>query len=119
MITVIAGLGTVPRAVFPGTRKSIAAWCSRRAARPRPTKVAQLQTAVKSHAVIDQAIGVIAAVARMTRAQVWDLIPETSMFTNIRLRDVAELIVAWGTTGSLAADIREELSRRLNAIILR
>ncbi|MDX3263802.1 ANTAR domain-containing protein [Streptomyces sp. MI02-2A] len=78
------------------------------------TKVAQLERAVDSHAVIDQAIGVIVAVARMTPAQAWDLIRETSMCTNIKLRHVAELIVAWGTTGALAADIREEIYRRLN-----
>ncbi|MFJ8608039.1 ANTAR domain-containing protein [Streptomyces sp. NPDC093675] len=77
-------------------------------------KVAQLERAVDSHAVIDQAIGVIVAVARMTPAQAWDLIRETSMCTNVKLRHVAELIVAWGTTGALAADIREEIYRRLS-----
>ncbi|MFJ9762064.1 ANTAR domain-containing protein [Streptomyces sp. NPDC101149] len=78
------------------------------------TKVAQLERAVDSHAVIDQAIGVVVAVGRMTPAQAWDLLRETSMSTNIKLRHVAELIVTWGVTGHLVADIREELASRLN-----
>jgi hypothetical protein len=36
------------------------------------------------------------------------------MSTNIKLRHVAELVVTWGVTGKLAADIREELATRLN-----
>jgi hypothetical protein len=51
------------------------------------SKVAQLENAVDSHAVIDQAIGVIVAVGRLTPGQAW---------------------------GKLAADIREELATRLN-----
>jgi AmiR/NasT family two-component response regulator len=78
------------------------------------TKVAQLERAVHSHAVIDQAIGVIVAVGRITPADAWDLLRETSMCTNTNLRHVAELAVTLGVTGNLAADIREELARRLS-----
>lgn len=76
-------------------------------------KVAQLEQAVDSHAVIDQAIGVLVAVGRMTSAEAWDVLRETSMCTNIKVRHVADLVVTWGATGRLAADIREQLSVRL------
>jgi hypothetical protein len=79
------------------------------------TKVAQLERAVFSHAVIDQAIGVVVAVGRMTPAEAWDLLRETSMCTNTKLRHVAELVVTLGVTGNLAADIREDLVRRLSS----
>lgn len=78
------------------------------------SKVAQLEKAMDSHAAIDQAIGVIVAVGRLTLGQAWDLLRETSMSTNIKLRHVAELVVTWGVTGKLASDIREELASRLN-----
>ncbi|WP_230396611.1 ANTAR domain-containing protein [Streptomyces blattellae] len=77
------------------------------------SKVGQLEQAVESHASIDQAMGVIVAVGRISPAEAWDVLRETSMDTNIKLRQVAELVVAWGATGDLAADIRDELARRL------
>jgi AmiR/NasT family two-component response regulator len=78
------------------------------------TQVSQLQQAVTSHAVIDQAIGVIVAVGRSTPEEAWDALRETSMCTNIKLHHVAELVVAWGQgERELAADVRDELSRRL------
>jgi hypothetical protein len=76
-------------------------------------EVAQLRQAVESHAVIDQAIGVVVAVGRTTPAEAWDMLREVSMCTNIKLRHVAELVIAWGQTGDLAAEVREELSLRL------
>ncbi|MFJ5535265.1 ANTAR domain-containing protein [Streptomyces sp. NPDC093261] len=77
------------------------------------TQVAQLQHALISHAVIDQAIGVIIAVGQMTPAEAWDVLRETSMCTDIKLRHLADLVVTWGQGGVLAADIRDELSLRL------
>jgi AmiR/NasT family two-component response regulator len=79
------------------------------------TKVAQLQRAVCSHAVIDQAIGVVVAIGHLTPADAWDLLRETSMCTNTKLRHVAELVITLGITGNLTADIREELARRLSS----
>ncbi|MEV6963293.1 ANTAR domain-containing protein [Streptomyces sp. NPDC051207] len=76
-------------------------------------KVAQLEQAVDSHAVIDQAIGVLVAVGRMTPAEAWDVLRETSMCTNIKVRHVADLVVTWGASGRLAADIRQQLAMRL------
>ncbi|MET7355209.1 ANTAR domain-containing protein [Streptomyces mirabilis] len=48
------------------------------------TQVSQLQQAVTSHAVIDQAIGVIVAVGHMTPDEAWGPLCETSMCTNSR-----------------------------------
>ncbi|MEU6324530.1 ANTAR domain-containing protein [Streptomyces sp. NPDC047009] len=73
-----------------------------------------MERAVYSHAVIDQAIGVVVAVGRLTPADAWDLLRETSMCTNTKLRHVAELVVTLGVTGNLVADIREDLARRLS-----
>lgn len=53
----------------------------------------QLKEAVRSHAVVDQAIGVILAVGQLTPDQGWDVLRSTSQNTNIKLRHVAELIV--------------------------
>ncbi|MET9049274.1 MULTISPECIES: ANTAR domain-containing protein [unclassified Streptomyces] len=78
-------------------------------------EIAQLKQAVNSHAVIDQAIGVVITRGRMTPDKAWDVLRETSMGTNIKLRYVAEMVVTWGVTGELVADIREELTRRLNS----
>ncbi|MFE1849896.1 ANTAR domain-containing protein [Streptomyces sp. NPDC059489] len=77
-------------------------------------EVAQLKQAMRSRAVIDQAIGVVVTHGRMTPDRAWDVLRETSMGTNIKLRHVAEMVVTWGVTGELVADIREELTRRLN-----
>ncbi|MFD3480384.1 ANTAR domain-containing protein [Streptomyces sp. NPDC058695] len=64
-------------------------------------------------AVVDQAVGVLIAVGRMTPADAWDVLRETSMRTDIKLRHVAELLVEWGRSGVLCADIRTELDRQL------
>ncbi|MFB7999566.1 ANTAR domain-containing protein [Streptomyces sp. NPDC056002] len=64
-------------------------------------------------AVVDQAAGVLIAVGRMSSAEAWDVLRETSMRTDIKLRHVAELLVEWGRTGALCADIRIELDRQL------
>ncbi|MEW2472072.1 ANTAR domain-containing protein [Streptomyces sp. NPDC046994] len=77
-------------------------------------KVAQLERAVHSHAVIDQAIGVVIAAGRLTPTEAWDLLRETSMRTNTKLRHVADLAVTLGVTGNLTADIRTQLARRLD-----
>ncbi|MFB8267688.1 MULTISPECIES: ANTAR domain-containing protein [unclassified Streptomyces] len=63
--------------------------------------------------MVDQAAGVLIAVGRMSSAEAWDVLRETSMRTDIKLRHVAELLVEWGRTGALCADIRIELDRQL------
>jgi len=76
-------------------------------------EVTQLRHAVTAHALIDQAIGVLVAVGRITPEEAWDALRETSMCTNTKLRQVAELVVDWARNGYLPADIRDELAPRL------
>ncbi|MFD9440788.1 ANTAR domain-containing protein [Streptomyces sp. NPDC060001] len=75
---------------------------------------AQLQEAVHSHAVVDQAIGVVIAVGQLTPLQGWEVLREVSQRTNIKLRNVAELVVEWPRTGELGAGIRAELEQQLD-----
>jgi len=73
----------------------------------------QLKQAVRSHAIVDQAIGVIVALGQLTPDQGWDVLRATSQNTNIKLRHVAELIVAWARTGELPCEIRSQLDHQL------
>ncbi|MGQ4365928.1 ANTAR domain-containing protein [Streptomyces sp. SAS_272] len=72
-------------------------------------EVEQLKEAVASHAVVDQAIGVVVALGRMTPDEGWAVLREVSQRTNVKLRGVAELILLWGRRGELPPDIRAEL----------
>jgi hypothetical protein len=73
----------------------------------------QLKEAVTSHAVVDQAIGVVLAVGQLTPEEGWNVLRGISQNTNIKLRHVAELIVDWARTGSLPTDIRSQLEQEL------
>ncbi|MGW7265224.1 ANTAR domain-containing protein [Streptomyces sp. NPDC054842] len=74
----------------------------------------QLREAVRSHAVVDQAIGVVAAVGRLTPDEGWNVLRNISQTTNIKMRHVAELIVDWARTGRLPDDIRNRLESELD-----
>ncbi|MGW7046887.1 ANTAR domain-containing protein [Streptomyces avermitilis] len=74
---------------------------------------AQLHEAMRSHAVVDQAIGVVIALGQLTPEQGWEALREVSQRTNIKLRHVAELLIEWARTGKLCADIRTELEQQL------
>ncbi|CQR65994.1 ANTAR domain-containing protein [Streptomyces leeuwenhoekii] len=77
-------------------------------------QVRQLKEAVVSHAVVDQAIGMIVALGRVAPDQAWAVLKEVSQHTNIKLRSVAEMILAWGRTGVMPAQIRAELEDALD-----
>jgi hypothetical protein len=72
-------------------------------------EVDQLKEAVASHAVVDQAIGMVVALGRVTPDQGWEVLKDVSQHTNIKLRNVAELILIWGRTGDMPPEIRAEL----------
>ena len=74
----------------------------------------QLKKAVSSHAVVDQAIGMMVALGRISPDQGWDVLREVSQHTNIKLRNVAELILIWGRCGDIPADIRAALEEALD-----
>ncbi|MEU2930825.1 ANTAR domain-containing protein [Streptomyces sp. NPDC048304] len=77
-------------------------------------EVDQLKEAVTSHAVIDQAIGMMVAWGRLTPDQGWEVLKEVSQHTNIKLRNVAELILVWARRGDLPPEIRAELEDALD-----
>ncbi|MEW2529051.1 ANTAR domain-containing protein [Streptomyces sp. NPDC047071] len=75
--------------------------------------VDQLKHAVRSHAVIDQAIGVVLTVGQLTPEEAWDVLREISMRTDIKLRTVAEHLLTWAQTGDLPSALHTELERQL------
>ncbi|WP_448319783.1 ANTAR domain-containing protein [Streptomyces sp. CO7] len=76
-------------------------------------EVAQLKEAVTSHAVVDQAIGSLVALARVTPDQGWAVLKEVSQHTNVKLRQVAEAVLLWARTGDLPEEIRTALDEAL------
>ncbi|MEU9654217.1 ANTAR domain-containing protein [Streptomyces sp. NPDC048110] len=76
-------------------------------------QVRQLKEAVVSHAVVDQAIGVIIVLGGVTPDEGWIVLKEVSQHTNIKLRNVAETILIWGRTGVMPPEILAALEDRL------
>ncbi|MEU6257098.1 ANTAR domain-containing protein [Streptomyces sp. NPDC047043] len=77
-------------------------------------QVQQLKEAVVSHAVVDQAIGMVVALGRVTPDEGWEVLKEVSQHTNIKLRNVAELILIWGRSGTIPPEIRAHLEDALD-----
>jgi hypothetical protein len=77
-------------------------------------EVHQLKEAVASHAVVDQAIGMIVALGRVTPDQGWAVLKEVSQHTNIKLRNIAEMILIWGRRGEMPPEIAAELEDALD-----
>ena len=50
----------------------------------------------------------------MPRLDGWEVLKEVSQHTNIKLRNVAELILVWGRTGDMPAEIRVRLEDALD-----
>ncbi|MEW2547243.1 ANTAR domain-containing protein [Streptomyces sp. NPDC047002] len=76
-------------------------------------QVAQLQQAVRSHARVDQAIGVLVAAGRISPEEGWDVLREVSMHTNIKLRVLAGLVVEGARTGRCDERVARALRARL------
>lgn len=77
-------------------------------------EVEQLKEAVASHAVVDQAIGMVVALGRVSPDEGWEVLKDVSQHTNIKLRNVAELILIWGRSGEIPAEIAAELEDALD-----
>ncbi|WP_225094675.1 ANTAR domain-containing protein [Streptomyces sp. CoH27] len=77
-------------------------------------EVDQLRRAVSSHAVVDQAIGMMVALGRVTPDQGWDVLKDVSQHTNIKLRHVAEMILIWGRQGEISPEIPVALEAALD-----
>ncbi|MFB8774947.1 ANTAR domain-containing protein [Streptomyces broussonetiae] len=76
-------------------------------------EIAQLRRAVVSHAVIDQAIGVVVAYGGVRPDIGWDVLREISQHTNTKLREVAEHLVQWPHCEWLPPGIRRCLDAAL------
>ncbi|MFB8249855.1 ANTAR domain-containing protein [Streptomyces sp. NPDC001046] len=77
-------------------------------------EVQQLKEAVVSHAVVDQAIGMVVALGRVSPDQGWAVLKQVSQHTNTKLRNVAEMILVWGRTGLMPERIRAALEDALD-----
>ncbi|MFJ9008357.1 ANTAR domain-containing protein [Streptomyces canus] len=77
-------------------------------------EIGQLKEAMVSHAVVDQAIGMVVALGRVTPDQGWEVLKDVSQHTNIKLRNVADLILIWGRSGEIPPEIRAELEVALD-----
>ncbi|MBU6536355.1 ANTAR domain-containing protein [Streptomyces sp. NPDC057245] len=77
-------------------------------------QVRQLKEAVVSHAVVDQAIGVVVVLGGVSPDEGWIVLKEVSQHTNTKLRNVAETILVWGRTGVMAPEIRAALEDTLD-----
>ncbi|MEU6079412.1 ANTAR domain-containing protein [Streptomyces sp. NPDC047108] len=72
-------------------------------------EVDHLRQALVSHAVIDQAIGVLIAKTGLRSDEGWEVLKEVSQHTNIKLREIACHVVRWTQNGRLPEDIRTRL----------
>lgn len=77
-------------------------------------EIGQLKQAITSHAVVDQAIGMMVALGRITPDQGWVVLREVSQHMNVKLRDLAEMIIAWGGEGDMRSDVRAVLEETLD-----
>lgn len=79
-------------------------------------RIAQLEQAVESHAVIDQAIGVVMTVAGCEQERAFLVLRDASQRSNTKLRLVARQVTDWARSGSidprLAQLLAEGLSQR-------
>ncbi|MFJ4198624.1 ANTAR domain-containing protein [Streptomyces sviceus] len=73
----------------------------------------QLTRALASRAQIDQALGMVMALARCSSGRAWDVLVEVSQHCNIKLRDVAAALVATTEDRSLPQPLRRELRQAL------
>ncbi|GGR29426.1 ANTAR domain-containing protein [Streptomyces aurantiogriseus] len=79
-------------------------------------EVGQLRQAVASHAVVDQAIGVVIAVAHLRPEQGWEVLREISQRTNTKLREVAEYVVQGAHCHWLPDEIHHALTDALRRV---
>ncbi|MGX1910724.1 ANTAR domain-containing protein [Streptomyces phaeochromogenes] len=76
----------------------------------------QLARALVTRAVIDQARGMVMAMAPCSSERAWDLLVGVSQHCNIKLRYVATALVATTQDEALPEEIRRELRRALRRL---
>ncbi|MFJ9173271.1 ANTAR domain-containing protein [Streptomyces sp. NPDC102360] len=77
------------------------------------TEVAQLKQAVTSHALVDQAIGVVVVLGRIPPEDAWRVLRDVSQRTNVKLNLVAEHLLEFARGDELPDDERAELQRAI------
>ncbi|MEU9172132.1 ANTAR domain-containing protein [Streptomyces sp. NPDC048420] len=81
------------------------------------TRKAQLGRVLASRAAIDQARGMVMALAPCSSDRAWDLLVDvSSQHCNTKLRDVAAALVATMTDEALPEPIQRELRRALRRL---
>ncbi|MFD7438822.1 ANTAR domain-containing protein [Streptomyces sp. NPDC059861] len=76
---------------------------------------AQLRHAVGSHAMVDQAIGVLIAIHGIPPAAGFEVLREVSRHTNVKLHTVAESLIGW----AVGEQLPEHVGRALQEAVLR
>ncbi|MEV2189987.1 ANTAR domain-containing protein [Streptomyces phaeochromogenes] len=76
----------------------------------------QLGRAQVTRAVIDQARGMVMAMAPCSSERAWDLLVGVSQHCNIKLRDVAAALVATTDEVMLPEEVRREFRRALRRL---
>ncbi|MYT75531.1 MULTISPECIES: ANTAR domain-containing protein [unclassified Streptomyces] len=76
-------------------------------------EIAHLRREMSSHAGIDQAVGVILTMGRMTPAEALDALREVSASTGVRADRLARMLIDFPRTGTLPAAVRQELERQV------
>ncbi|MEU8717640.1 ANTAR domain-containing protein [Streptomyces sp. NPDC048663] len=79
-------------------------------------EIDQLQEAIASHAVIDQAIGVVISLGKLCPEQGFEVLRTVSQHTNTKLRKVAALIVNWPGGGPLPDAVHQALEQALTEV---
>ncbi|MEE1765331.1 ANTAR domain-containing protein [Streptomyces sp. SP18BB07] len=69
----------------------------------------QLRHAIGSHAVVDQALGVLIAVHRIPPDAGFEVLREVSQHTNIKLHTVAKALIDWALGQPLPAPVEQKL----------
>lgn len=76
-------------------------------------QVRQLEQAMASHAVIDQARGVLIALTRCSPEEAWDVLVNVSQHSNTKLRAVAGALVTHAQGEKLPEPLRRCLQQEL------
>ncbi|MFI6663068.1 ANTAR domain-containing protein [Streptomyces sp. NPDC050523] len=75
---------------------------------------AQLEQALRSHAIVDQAIGAVVVLGQIPPEEAWRALRDVSQRTNIKLRTVAEHVMAFAQGTDLPEPERIELQRTIS-----
>jgi hypothetical protein len=76
-------------------------------------EIAQLKQAMRSRPVIDQARGVLMAVTGCSADEAWQTIVTVSQHANVKLRVVAQHLVAAAQGDPVPSEVRDHLARAL------